>query len=131
LFSFKSRAWQLGLTVTLWAFTCLLSLTSAVSAFEYDLFLYILELQPTERELVAIQSIRAAPEWSLLLIYGLILAAFVQRYTRSRTTVMTLLIVVLILFAMLMLEVVLAAFLQVYMPLMFPALVMLLLAGIY
>jgi tRNA A-37 threonylcarbamoyl transferase component Bud32 len=131
VFSFKSRAWQLGLTVTLWAFVYLLSLTPAVSAFEYDLFLYILELQPTDRELIAIQSIRSAPQWTLLLIYGLILAVFVQRYTRSRTTVLTLLTVVLVGFAMLMLEVVLAAFLQVFMPLMFPALVMLLLAGIY
>ena len=112
LFSFKSRAWQLGLTAILWGFTFLLSLTSAVSNFEYDLFLHIVELQPADRELVAIQSIQHAPQWILLLVYGLVLAVYVRRYTRSRTNVISILTVILILFGLLMLEVLLAVFFQ-------------------
>ena len=131
VFSFKSRAWQLGLTAILWVVTYLLSSTSIVSSFEYDLFLYILQLQPADRELVATQSIRFAPAWSLLLVYGLIMAIYVHRYTRSRVTALILLNVILILFALLMLEVVLAVFLQFFLPVMFPALVMLLVSTIY
>jgi serine/threonine-protein kinase len=131
LFSFKSRAWQLGLIVILWGFTYLLSLTSAVSNFEYDLFLYIVELQPADRELVTIQSMRDVPQWVLLLVYGLLLAVYVRRYTRSRTNVVSVLAVVLILFALLMLEVMLAVFFRLFFPVMFPALVMLLLSLVY
>ena len=131
VFSFKSRAWQLGLTAILWCFTFLLSLTTFVSEFEYDLFQYILELQPVSRDSVAEQSIRFAPQWSLLLIYGLILAIYVRRYTRSPTTVLSILNVILILFALLMLEVVFAVFPRVFLPIMFPALVMLLASMIY
>ena len=131
VFSFKSRAWQLGLTAILWCFTFLLSQTTFVSEFEYDLFQYILELQPVSRDPVAEQSIRFAPQWILLLIYGLILAIYVRRYTRSPTTVLSILNVILILFALLMLEVVFAVFPRVFLPIMFPALVMLLASTIY
>ncbi len=131
VFSFKSRAWQLGLTALLLGFTYLLSLTSPVSTFEYDLFLYILDLQPTDRELVAISSIKFAPQWSLLIAYGLILAVYVSRYTRSRTTLVSILTVILILFGLLMLEVILAVFVHFFLPVMFPALVMLLVSSIY
>ena len=125
VFSFKSRAWQLGLTILLLGFTYILSTTSAVSMFEYDLFLYILGLQPADRELVALKSIQLAPQWSLVLVYGLILAVYVRRYTRSRTTAVSILTVILILFGLLMLEVILAVFLQFFLPVVFPALVML------
>ena len=74
----------MGLIAILWGFTFLLSLTSAVSNFEYDLFLYIVGLQPPDRELVAIPSVQPAPQWILLLVYGLVLAVYVRRYTRSR-----------------------------------------------
>lgn len=131
VFSFKSRAWQLGLTAILWVVTFLLSQTSIVSGFEYDLFLYILQLQPSDREFVAIQSIRFAPQWSLLLVYGLILTIYVRRYTRSRGRALPLLTVILILFGLLMLEVVLAVFLQFFLPLMFPVLVMFLVSTLY
>ncbi len=131
VFSFKSRAWQLGLTTILLVFTYLLSLTSTVSMFEYDLFLYILGLQPADRELVAITSIQIAPKWSLVLVYGLILAVYVPNYTRSRTTAVSILTVILILFGLLMLEVILAVFLQFFLPVVFPALVMLLVSSIY
>ena len=131
VFSLKSRAWQLGLTILLLGFTYLLSTTSVVSSFEYDLFLYILGLQPADRELVAIKSIQHAPQWSLVLVYGLILAVYVHRYTRSRTTAVSILSVILILFGLLMLEVILAVFLQLFLPVVFPALVMLVLSSIY
>jgi tRNA A-37 threonylcarbamoyl transferase component Bud32 len=131
VFSFKSRAWQLGLIAILWCFTYLLSLTTFVSGFEHDLFQYILGLQPVSRETVATQSIRHAPQWSLLLLYGLIVAVYVRRYTRSPTTALSILTVILILFALLMLEVVFAVFFRFFLPVMFPALVMLLASTIY
>lgn len=131
LFSIKSRAWQLGLTAILWGFTYLLSLTTAVSSFEYDLFLHIVESQPADRELVAIQTIQHASQWILVLVYGLVLAVYVRRYTRSRTNVISVLAVVLILFVLLMLEVMLAVFFQRFLPIMFPALVMLLVSLVY
>ena len=131
VFSFKSRAWQLGLIAILWCFTYLLSLTTFVSGYEYDLFQYILGLQPLSRDPVVTQSIRYAPQWSLLLVYGLILAVYVRRYTRSPTTALSILTVILILFALLMLEVVFAVFFRFFLPVMFPALVMLLASTIY
>ncbi len=131
MFSFKSRAWQLGLTAILLVFTYLLSLTSTVSGFEYNLFLYILDLQPKGRELISIPSIRVTPQWTLLLIYALILGVYVRKYTRSRTTAVSILTVILILFGLLMLEVVLAVFIQFFLPVVFPGLVMLLVSAIY
>jgi len=131
VFSFKSRAWQLGLTSVLLLFTYFLSLTPTVSSLEYDLFLYIVGLQPANREFVEIGSIRFAPAWSLAPVYGLILAVYVSKYTRSRTTAASILTVILILFGLMMLEVILAVFLRLFLPVMFPALVMLLLSSIY
>ena len=131
VFSFKFRAWQLGLITLLLGLTYLLSLTSTVSMFEYDFFLYILELQPVDWELVAITSIRLAPRWNLILVYAVILAVCVHGYTRPRTTAISILTVILILFGLLMLEVILAVFLRLFLPLVFPALVMLLVSSIY
>ncbi|MGD8419563.1 MAG: serine/threonine-protein kinase [Gammaproteobacteria bacterium] len=126
VFRFKSRAWQLGLTAGLLLFTYLFGMTRPVAGFEYDLFLYILDLQPADRDLVAASAVRAAPQWSVIGVYALILAFYVARYTRSRTTAVSILTVVLFLFGLLMLEVLLAVFLQVFLPIMFPVLVMLL-----
>ena len=131
VFSFKSRAWQLGLTTLLLGLTYLLSLTSTVSMFEYDFFLYILELQPVDWELVAITSIRLAPRWNLILVYAVILAVCVHGYTRPRTTAISIMTVILILFGLLMLEVILAVFLQLFLPVVFTVLVMLLVSSIY
>jgi len=131
VFSFKSRAWQLGLTAGLLLFTYLLGMTRPVAGFEYDLFLYILDLQPTDRELVAASTVRAAPEWSVIGVYAMIFAFYVARYTRSRTTAVSILAVVLLLFGLLMLEVLLAVLLQIFLPVMFPALVMLLVSLTY
>lgn len=131
MFSFKSRAWQFGLTTILLVVTYLFSLTSLVSTLEYDLFLYILGLQPVDRELISISTIPVVPQWSLLLVYAPIFAIYVNKYTRSRTTVVSLLTLVLILFGLLMLEVVMAVFMQVFLPVVFPGLVMLLVSAIY
>jgi tRNA A-37 threonylcarbamoyl transferase component Bud32 len=131
VFSFQSRAWQPGLSALLLGCTYVLSLTTVVSAFEYDLFLYILGLQPTGRELVAIETIQLAPQWSLLLVYGLILAVYLYSCTRSRTTVLSILTLILVLFGLLMLEVILAIFLRLFLPLVFPTLILLLLSSIY
>ncbi len=128
VFSFKSRAWQYGLTALLLAFTYALSLTPAVMAFESDLFLYIVDLRPAQPEMIALDSIRLAPAWSQLLVYGLIFAIYVRRFTRSPTNVVSVLTVLLLLFALLMLEVALAVFAELFLPVMFPAFVMLLLS---
>ncbi len=130
MFNLKSRARQAGLTILLLGVTCLLSATSIVSAFEYDLFLYILGQQPADREVIAIKSIRDAPQWSIVFVYALIFAIYVHRYARSRTTVASILTVALILFGLLMLEILLAVFLMLFLPLVFPALVMLVVSSI-
>ena len=131
MFSIKSRGWQIGLTLILWGFTSLLSLTAPVSSFEYGLLLYLMDLQPAGRDLLSPQSIRIVPQWFLLLVYGFLLGWYVNRYTRAPTTVTSLLAVVLILFGLLMLEAMLAVFVNAFLPVMFPALVMLLLSLVY
>ncbi|MFV2031865.1 MAG: hypothetical protein ACC663_05160, partial [Gammaproteobacteria bacterium] len=131
MFSFKSRAWQLGLTGSLLIFTYLVSLTQGVSALEYDLFSYIVGLLPSHRELVTVASVRVAPQWSVLLVYFLILAVYVRKYTRARTTALSFLAVSIILFVLLMLEVLLAIFSQVFLPVVLPGLVMILVSSIY
>jgi serine/threonine-protein kinase len=131
VFSFKSRAWQLSLTAVLLLFTYLLGMTRPIAGFEYDLFLYILDLQPADRQLIAPSTVRAAPEWSVIGVYALIFAFYVARYTRARTTAASLLTVVLLLFGLLMLEIVLAVLLRIFLPVMFPALVMLLVSVFY
>jgi serine/threonine-protein kinase len=129
--SFKSRGWQLGLTAVLLGLTYALSLTSTVVMFEYDIFLYIIGLQSASRELVAIESLQLAPQWSLILIYGLILVVYAHRCIRSRTTAVPVLTVMLILFALLMLEVILAVFMRLFLPVVFPVLAILLVLLIY
>jgi len=126
VFSFKSRAWQLGLTALLLVFTYLLGLTSPVAGFEFDLFLYILGLQPSNGELVSISAVREAPQWSVVAVYASIFAFYVARYTRSRASAASILTVIVLMFGLLMLEVLLAVLLHVYLPIVFPALVMLL-----
>ncbi|MCH7881964.1 MAG: protein kinase [Proteobacteria bacterium] len=131
MFSLKSRAWQLGLTGCLLVFTYLVSLTPIVSALEYGLFSYIVGLLPSQRELLAEASIRVAPQWSVLLVYCLILAVYVRKYTRARTTAVSFLAVSIILFVLLMLEVLLAIFGQIFLPVVLPGLVMILVSSIY
>ncbi len=131
MFSLKSKAWQLGLTGCLLVFTYLVSLTSIVSALEYDLFSYIVGLLPSQRELLAMASIRVAPQWTVLLVYCLILVVYVGKYTRAKTTAESFLTISIILFALLMLEVLLAIFSQIFIPVVLPGLVMILVSSIY
>jgi serine/threonine-protein kinase len=126
VFRFKSRAWQLGLTTLMLVFSYLLGLTRPVAGFEYDLFLYILGLQPSNGELVSIAEVRDAPQWSVVAVYASIFAFYVTRYTRSRASATSILTVFPLMFGLLMLEVLLAVLLHVYLPIVFPALVMLL-----
>ena len=121
----------MGLIAILWCFTFLLSLTTTVADFEFGLFTYLLELQPANRQIVSLQSIRVVPPWGLLPVYGLMIAFYVRRFTRSPITALSILGVILIVFALLMLEVVLAVFLHIFLPVMFPALVLLLVSAIY
>ena len=131
MFSFKSRAWQLGLTGGLLLFTYLFSLTLVVSSLEYDLFSYIVSLIPTQREQFAVASIVSAPQWAILLVYGLILMVYVRKYTRSKTTAVSFLAVSIILFTLLLLEVLLAIFSRMFLPVVLPGLVMVLVSFIY
>jgi serine/threonine-protein kinase len=128
--SFKSRAWQSGLTTLLLGLTYLLSLTSTVKGFEVDVLLYMLELQPTGWGPVAIESIQSAPGWYLIPVYGVILVIFNHRSIRSSPTAVSILAVVLILISLLVLEILLAILLQFFLPLVFPALVMLILSSV-
>ena len=130
VFRLKSRAWQYGLTAAVWLTTIGLSLIPAVSAFEFDLFQYMLARQPGGNAADIEESIRVVPWWLLFLVYGLLSILYVRRFTRSAANLVSLLSVVLVLFGFLMLEVVLAVFLKVYLPILVPALLILLLSVI-
>ncbi len=129
--SANSKLWQPGLTGCLFILTYLISATQGIWALEYDLFLYILHLLPSERELLALSSIRLAPQWAVLLVYGLLLAIYVIKYLRTGTTAISFVTVSIILFALLMTEVLLAIFNQVYLPMALPALAVTLGSAVY
>jgi tRNA A-37 threonylcarbamoyl transferase component Bud32 len=129
--SFKSKAWQLGLTGCLLLITYLGSRISTVSSLEYDLYLYIVHLSPSHRELAALSSIRVAPQWLVILVYAVLLGSYVHKYTRSRTTAGFFVSISILLFILLMLEVFLAVFSQFYLPLVLPGVVMLLASSIF
>jgi len=131
MFSLKSKAWQLGLTGGLLLITYLGSRINTVSSLEYDLYLYIVHLLPSDREIAALSSIRIAPQWVIILVYAVLLAAYVHNYTRSRTTAGSFISISILLFGLLMLEVMLAIFSQGYLPLVLPGIVMLLVSSIY
>ena len=131
MFSFKSKAWQLGLTGCLLLVTYLASRISAVSSLEYELYLYIVHLLPSNRELEALSSISIAPQWVVVLVYAVLLSAYVHDYTRRRTTLGSFISVSILLFLLLMLDVLLAIFSQIYLPLVLPGIVMLLVTSIY
>ena len=131
MFSLKSKAWQLGLTGGLLLITYLGSRISTISSLEYDLYSYIVQLLPSQRESTALSSIRIAPQWVVILVYAALLAAYVHKYTRSRTTAGSFVSISILLFALLMIEVMLAIFSQVYLPLVLPGIVMLLVSSMY
>ena len=131
MFSFKSRAWQLGLTGCLLIFTYLLSQAQAVSGIEYDLFSYIVHLQPSNQQLVIGSDVKRAPEWALLLVYTLFFAIYVRKFTRSRTTGLSFVTLSIVLFFLLMVEILFAIFYQVFLPVILPVLLMLVVSSIY
>ncbi|MCP4186848.1 MAG: serine/threonine protein kinase [Gammaproteobacteria bacterium] len=130
MFSFKSRAWQLGLTGCLLILTYLAGMTGLVSGLEYDLFEYIIRLQPN-RMMVETYTVHPMPGWVMLLLYTLIFAVYVRKYTRSRTTAVSFLTLSIILFFLLMIEILLAVFYGVFMPVILPVVLMFLVSSIY
>lgn len=131
MFSFKSRAWQLGLTGCLLILAYLVSRITQVSGIDFGLFQYILSLQPASQAVQADQSITHAPEWVMLLVYTLIFAVYVRKYTRSKTTAVSFITLSIILFLLLMVEILFAIFGRIFVPLMLPVLLMLLVSGVY
>ena len=130
MFSFKSRAWQLGLTGCLLILTYLVGLTHTVSSLEYDLFQYIVNLKPSQTgdEEPVVSSV---PGLVMLLLYALIFAVYVRKYTRSRTTAVSFLTLSIILFFLLMVEILLALFYRVFFPVILPVILMLMVSGVY
>lgn len=129
--SFKSRAWQLGLTGSLFILIYFVSGATVVSNFEYSLFQYILSLQPASQVSTAELSPREAPELLVLLIYVLILGVYVRKFTRSKTTAVSFITLTIIAFLMLMVEILFALFGHIFLPLILPVVVMLLVSAIY
>jgi serine/threonine-protein kinase len=127
----KSKLWQPGLTGCLLILTYLLSTTQAIWSFEYNLFLYILHLLPSDREYLALSSIRIAPQWAVLLVYGFLLVIYAIKYLRKGTAALSFVTLSIILFALLMTEVLLAIFNQIYLPVGLPALAVMLGASVY
>ena len=125
------KLWLPVLTGLLFVLTYLLSKTQGIWAAEYELFLFILHLLPSDREFLELSSIRVAPPWAVLLAYGLLLMIYIIKYLRAATTALSFVSVSIILFALLMTEVSLAIFSQIYLPVGLPALVVLLGASIY
>ena len=131
MFSFKSKAWQLGLTGILLVFTYVISLTTLVAALEYDLFLFILKFQLNDQAVTTAASIRDSSQIVVVLVYALIFAVYVRKYTRTRTTAVSFLTVIIIFFVLLMLEILLAIFSQIYLPVVLPGLVMIFVSSVY
>jgi serine/threonine-protein kinase len=131
VFSFKSKAWQLGLTGILLVFTYLASMTPLIIVLENNLFLFILEFQLRGEAAITAESIQYSPQLIIVLVYTLIFAAYVRKYTRAQTTAISFLSIIIIFFALLMLEILFAIFGQFYLPVVLPGLVMILVSSIY
>ena len=131
MYSFKSRAWQLGLTGSLLILIYVVSSTAVVSNFEYSLFQYILSLQPASQSSAAELSSRDAPRFLVLLIYVLILGVYVRKFTRSKTTAVSFITLTIIAFLLLMVEILFALFGQIFLPLILPVSLMLMVSAIY
>ncbi len=131
MINIRSKLWVPTLTGCLFILTYLISRTQDVWALEYELFLFILHLLPSDRELLALSSIRIAPQWSVLMVYGFLLAIYIIKYLRSGTTALSFVSVSIILFTLLMIEVSLTIFSQVYLPVGLPAAVVLLGTSLY
>jgi len=130
VFSFKSRAWQFGLTGCLLILTFLLGLTQTVSGLEYDLFQYIVNLKPNQAAGEVIE-VKRVPGLVMLILYAVIFAIYVRKFTRSKTTAVSFLTLTIILFFLLMVEILFALFLRIFLPIILPVVLMLLVSGAY
>ncbi len=101
-----------------------------VSGLEYELFEYIIMLQP-DRFMSETDTVRPVPGWVMLLLYTMIFAVYVRKYTRSRTTAVSFLTLSIILFLLLMVEILFAVFYRIFMPVILPVVLMLLVSSIY
>ncbi len=131
MFSFKSRAWQLGLTGCLLILTYLVSLTVAVSGVEFGLYQHVLSLQPANQTTRMEDTIIYLPWWGMFLVYTLLFAVYVRKFTRSKTTAVSFVTLSIILFFLLMVEILFALFGHVFVPLMLPVLLMFAVSGVY
>lgn len=131
MFSFKSRAWQLGLTGCLLILTYLVSQTSAVSAIEFGLFKHILSLQPSYQAARMEGTIVYLSWWNMFLVYTLLFAVYVRKFTRGKTTAVSFVTLSIILFFLLMVEILFALFGHIYVPLMLPVFLILAVSGVY
>ena len=94
----KSKLWQPGLTGCLFFLSYLIGTTQSIGSFEYEFLLYILHLLPTNRELLELSSINLAPQSAVIILYGFLLAIFIIKYWRRRTTAISILVVCIIFF---------------------------------
>ncbi|NNE64034.1 MAG: serine/threonine protein kinase [Gammaproteobacteria bacterium] len=131
MYSFKSRAWQLGLTGSLLIFVYFVSGTAVVSNFEYSLFQYILNLQPASQTSLAELSPQEPSRLLVLFIYLLILGVYVRKFTRSKTTAVSFITLIIIAFLLLMIEILFALFWHIFLPLILPVSLMLMVSAIY
>ncbi|MDH5353577.1 MAG: serine/threonine protein kinase [Gammaproteobacteria bacterium] len=130
MFSFKSSAWQLGLTGGLLILAFFTSQTHVVSGLEYHLFEYIYSFNPGRATVVGAQ-VEPVSIWLMLLVYALIFGVYVRKYTRSRTTSVSFISLSIILFLLLMMEILLAILGGIFLPVMLPIFLMLIMSAAY
>ncbi len=71
------------------------------------------------------------PWWKMFLVYAVLFAVYVRKFTRSKTTAVSFITLSIILFFLLMVEILFALFGHIFTPLMLPVLLMLLVSGVY
>ena len=127
----KTNLWQPGLTGCLFVLAYLLSTTQSIGSLENEFFLYLLQLLSADREFFALSPINLAPQWAVLLLYGILLVILFIKYWRTGTTAISLVMVGIILFGLLMTEVLLVIFSQIYLPVGLLALAVILGAAVF
>ncbi len=130
MFSFKSSAWQLGLTGSLLILAFFVSQTDTVSGLEYGLFDFILNFQPSQT-IIDNGPVRPVPVWAMLIVYALIFVVYVRKYTRSRTTAVSFISLSIILFSLFMMELLLAILGGLFLPVLLPIFLMFMMSSAY
>jgi tRNA A-37 threonylcarbamoyl transferase component Bud32 len=98
---------------------------------ENNLFLFIVKFQLRGDAATTAVPLKYSPQLIVVLVYTLIFAAYVRKYTRAQTTAISFLSIIIIFFALLMLEILFAIFGQFYLPVVLPGLVMILISLVY